>query len=182
MEKYKESLKEAITGEFNAILKYKKYSEIAEKENFPNIAYLFKALAAGEQIHFDNHKRALKEAFEPESKDFSPGTTLENLKDALGGETWEFKDMYPQLMKSIKRDGSTEGLVAKLSMEWAKETEKTHAEVLQHAIGLMEAGNDFQGDKLWVCDACGNLYVGEKPNELCPVCKHDPFHYKEVPR
>lgn len=177
-----DNLHVAITGEFNAIQKYIKFAEIAEAENMPNVAYIFKALISGEMIHLANHKRALGEDFTPELKDFEPGKTLENLKTAFAAETWEYKEMYPSLIKSIKKENSEKGKIAKLSMNWAKDVEITHAEVLRLVISYVEQNNDFDlaGKKLWVCQACGNLFIGNIPNKMCPVCKHGSIFYKEV--
>ncbi len=175
-------LKESITGEFNAIQKYNKFAEIARKENLPNIAYLFKGLIAGEMIHFSNHKRALGEDFEPKKEDFKIGTTLENLKTAFGGETYEYKEMYPSFIKANKKEMKTQiGKLANLSMNWAMDVEVTHAVTLMKAINMLEnEKSDFIAGEIWVCAACGNLVIGEKPNEICPICKHDPMFYKEV--
>jgi len=38
---------------------YIDYSRIAVKEKYPNIAYLFSALADSEKIHAENYKRML---------------------------------------------------------------------------------------------------------------------------
>ncbi len=172
----------AISGEHNAIQKYKKFAVIAETENLPNVAYIFKALVSGEMIHLANHKRALGKEFNPEIKDFESGSTLENLKTAFTAETWEYKKMYPSLIKSIKKDNSEWGKIAKLSMNWAKNVEITHAAIIQLVISYVENGNDFDldGKKLWVCQACGNLFIGDNPNKVCPVCKHSADFYIEV--
>ena len=165
-----------------AIQKYNKFAEIAEADHMPNVAYLFKALVNGEMIHLANHKRALGEKFFPELQNFEPGNTLENLKTAVAAETWEYKEMYPSLIKSIKKENSEKGKIAKLSMTWAKDVEITHAEVLRLVISYGETENDFDldGKKLWVCQACGNLFIGDDPNKICPVCKHSAEFYKEV--
>lgn len=177
-----DNLHVAITGEFNAIQKYIKFAKIAEAENLPNVAYLFKALVSGEMIHLANHKRSLGEDFEPELKVFESGNTLENLKMAFIAETWEYEEMYPSLIKSIKKEKSEKGKIAKLSMNWAKNVEITHAEVLKLVISYVEQNMDINlGEKkLWVCQACGNLFIGNIPDKLCPVCKHGPIFYKEV--
>ncbi|MHA1793006.1 MAG: rubrerythrin family protein [Promethearchaeota archaeon] len=174
MEKYKESLREAITAEFNAIQKYRKYAEVAEKEGYPRVAFLFKALIQGENIHLRNHARALGEDFSPELQDFKVGTTMENLVDAMKGEWNEYKKMYPSLMDKFKREMKNfDAKVAQLSMRWAKNVEKHHSEVLARAIERLKNGKDFDEVNLWVCKACGNLFVGNEPAEMCPVCKHN---------
>lgn len=181
MELTKKALKEAITGEFNAIQKYIKYQEVALKENFPKIAYLFKSLIVGETIHLKNHKKALGEDFEPKIKDFKIGTTKENVLDALNGETWEYEDMYPGLIKDMKKDMKEEyAQVANLSLRWAKDVEFNHAKALTLALANLNDGKDFEADKLWVCLVCGNLIISNKPKEICPVCKHDPLFYVEL--
>ena len=80
-------LKEAITGEFNAIQKYKRFSEVAKEEGLSNASYLFNALIAGEMIHLANHKRALNSDFTPQLNSFEVGTTIENLKSASCGQS-----------------------------------------------------------------------------------------------
>jgi rubrerythrin len=182
MESFESSLKQAINGEANAIRKYLHFAEVAEQENMPNAAYLFKALATGEKIHLENHKRALGTAFTPEDQAFKTGTTLENLKDALDAETWEYEEMYPGLIKNIKGERSERGEIARLSMQWALGTEKTHAETLQKAVETVQQGKDCISVKYWVCIACGNLRDGDDLTGICSVCKHDARLYKEVER
>lgn len=181
MELTKKALKEAITGEFNAIQKYTKFQEIALKENLPKVAYLFKALIIGEKIHLKNHKKALGEEFEPILKDFKIGSTKENVLDALNVENWEYEEMYPGLIKDIKKEMKEEyAQVANLSLKWAKDVEFNHAKALSIALTNLNEGRDFEAEKLWVCKVCGNLIISDQPEEICPVCKHDPIFYVEV--
>jgi rubrerythrin len=182
MDTFESNLKVAINGEYNAVRKYQRFAEIAQKENMPNVAYLFKALVTGEKVHLENHKRALGKEFAPEDKAFETGTTLENLKAALATEKWEYEEMYPGLIKGTKRDRSERGEIARLSMQWALGTEKTHAMTLQKAIETVQQGKDYIDVKFWVCVACGNLRVGENLAGICSVCKHDTRLYKEVDR
>jgi rubrerythrin len=180
MDTFEMILQKAIAGEYNAIRKYLHFAEVAHRENMPNVAYLFKALATGETVHLENHKRALGTPFTPEDQAFETGTTLENLKAALATETWEYKEMYPGFIKKVKRERSEQGEIARLSMQWALGTEKTHSMTLQKAIEIVQQGNDYIKTKFWVCVACGNLRVGEDLAGICSVCKHDARLYKEV--
>ncbi len=174
------ALQEAISGEFNAIRKYKAYAEAARKEGFKNVEMLFKALVAGETIHLNNHKRALGTEFTPEEAKFTAGTSIENLTDALNGETWEFKEMYPGLIKKIKRPKNEDEEVTKLSFRWALDTEKHHAEVLAQALEFVTQGKDLPDARFYVCEVCGNLHMGDPPDDICPVCKHDVVFFNEV--
>ncbi|MFW6161015.1 MAG: ferritin family protein, partial [Acidobacteriota bacterium] len=51
------NLQEAFSGESQAHMKYLAFAEKAEKENFKNIARLFRANSYAEQIHAANHLR-----------------------------------------------------------------------------------------------------------------------------
>lgn len=180
MEEWKEFLKVAITGEFNAIRKYQAFSEQATAEGFHNVSVLFKAIAEGEKIHLKNHRRALGMDFDPEVNQVDIGTTENNLRQALDGETEEFKEMYPGFLKAMRRMKGESQAVTKLSMKWAKETEEHHAEILSEALQAVSSGKDYEVTKFWVCKVCGNLEVKDLPDDVCPVCKHDPKFYMEV--
>jgi rubrerythrin len=181
-EKTKKCLKAAITGEFNATLKYSEFSKVAAKEGHKNIAYLFQTLVVAENIHIKNHKRALGEDYSPESHDFDAKSTSDNVQAGIEGETYEFTEMYPGFLKEFQKETKEDyGKVAKLSMEWASKVEITHAEILKMALAALESGNDLKIDALYICRVCGNIILGE-PKELCPVCGHDIAFYQLVPR
>ena len=65
------------------------YARKAEKEGKLNAAKLFRATAEAETLH------ALRQ-FEIAGK---IGSTADNLKDAIAGETFEHKEMYPRICK-----------------------------------------------------------------------------------
>lgn len=52
------NLRDAFAGESMAHMKYQIYSSIAEKEGFPNVAKLFKAIAYAELVHAQPPERA----------------------------------------------------------------------------------------------------------------------------
>lgn len=178
----KDVLELAIAGEKSAIKKYEIYMQKALQENLPNVAYLFKALIAAENVHVKNHQQALgseytKELAEIESNSTESNSTESNLKDSIKGETWEYKEMYPGFRKKIKREKKERiGKVVDLSFEWASDVEHTHAETLQMALEDVQHGNDFRYSEIYICKVCGNLRFNES-EEICPVCKHDGSFY-----
>lgn len=177
MELTADLLKKAITGEFNAILRYKKFAEIANQEGFKNTTYLFRTLVIAEHIHIKNHKKALGESYDPETKSFQSGKTLENVNSGIEGETWEFKTMYPGFIKQIeKADKSEMGELASLSMTWAKNVEYTHAALLKIALAALQTGKDLDIDEMYICKICGNI-VFNKPQDTCVVCGHDKLFF-----
>ena len=178
----KNALISALNGEHSAVKKYSEFAKIAQKENNPNIAYLFKSLVYAEKIHIKNHLNALKEDFTPTIEPHETGETAGNLNNAYLGEMYENKDMYPNLRKLIRKNlKSKEGKVADLSLRWAEEVELTHAQTLKMALKAVKKGMDFDISDIYVCRVCGNLILIE-PKSVCPVCGHDAKFYQQIKR
>ncbi len=154
MSKSEQSLKDAFAGESQANRKYLAYAERADAEGHPQVAKMFRAAAAAETVHAHNHLRALK----------GIGTTEENLRDAIAGETHEFKSMYPEMIEHAKAEGNKEAL---RSFTLANTVEKTHAGLYE---GMLNTLGSDQGDfAYYVCPVCGHT-AGKCAPEVCPVC------------
>ena len=150
-----ENLKYAFAGESQAYQKYLAFGEKAEKDGFPNIAKLFKTTAEAERIHASGHLKALD----------AIGSTLENLKAAIGGETHEFTDMYPPMYEQA----AAENHKAKKMFGYALEAEKVHAELYQKALEAVAEGKDLADINIYLCPICGHIELGTPP-EKCPIC------------
>ena len=154
MEKSIQNLKEAFAGESQANRKYLAFAEKAEKDGYPQVARLFRAAAAAETVHAHNHLKALK----------AIDATADNLKEAVAGETAEFREMYPAMIAAAQAEGHREAL---RSFEFANEVEKTHAQLFQKALANLEKKELVD---IFVCAICGHTVEGEPPDN-CPVCK-----------
>lgn len=151
----KENLKEAFAGESQANQKYRAFAKKAEHDGFPNIAKLFKTAAEAERIHAEGHLGALD----------GIGSTIENLKDAIGGETYEFKEMYPPMLEQAEKDNHK----AKRMFKYAVEAEDVHAQLYKLALAAAEQGKDLEQTEFYLCPVCGHIEFG-KPNDNCPIC------------
>jgi rubrerythrin len=60
MSKTEENLRDAFAGESQANRKYLAFAFTADKEGYPQVAKLFRAIAEAETIHAHNHLKALK--------------------------------------------------------------------------------------------------------------------------
>ena len=174
MKKSAKCLKSSINGESTAVQMYTEFATVAVEEKFPIIATLFRALAHAETIHIKNHMSALRE---PEYKavleDYEINNTVENIKSAIAGETYEYKKMYPRFFKEIKTEqNSIYGKVALLSMQWSSKVEQNHAKTLKLAQKCINKGLDFTETDIYVCKVCGNLELS-KPSKPCTICGHD---------
>ncbi|APG26220.1 MAG: rubrerythrin family protein [Syntrophotalea acetylenica] len=152
--KTEQDLLEAFAGESQANRKYLAFAEQADKEGYPQVAKLFRAAAAAETVHAHAHLRALD----------GIKSTLENLKEAVGGETHEFKEMYPPMIKEAAAKGFK---AAERTFSYANEVEKVHAGLYEKA--LADLGQNVTCD-YWVCKVCGNTLEAE-PQDPCTVCK-----------
>ena len=154
MSQSEQNLKDAFAGESQANRKYLAFAEKADKEGYSQAARLFRAAAAAETVHAHSHLRALK----------GVGSTVDNLKEAVGGETYEFQTMYPPMIDTAKEEGHK---AAERSFSYANEVEKVHAALYQKALDNLE--NLAEAD-IQVCSVCGYTCEGEAPDE-CPVCQ-----------
>jgi len=163
------NLQEAFKGETTASAKYAAYSKKAEEEGYHEIALLFKAASTSENIHANNHKSVLKgggqkvPAITPE---FTVKSTLENLKDAIAGESYEVSTMYPEYMKKANQEGNQ---MALLSFNYAYKTEQKHKKFYEQALAALEAKNVKSLPSVYyVCPTCGNTYESTAP-ERCGI-------------
>jgi rubrerythrin len=154
MSKTMDNLKEAFAGESQANRRYLAFAKQAEKDSYPHLARLFRAVAAAETVHAHNHLRILG----------GIGSTLENLKDGIEGESYEIDSMYPGFIAEAGAEGEKRALN---SFKWAWEVEKEHQMLFQQA--LVEMGAEIAGLDIWVCPVCGSTHIGVRP-EKCPVC------------
>lgn len=153
MSKVMEHLKEAFAGESQANRKYLAFAKKADQEGYPMAARLFRAAAAAETVHAHAHLRVMG----------GIKSTRENLKEAIEGETHEFKSMYPAMIADAKAEGHTQ---AERSFNYANEVEKIHAQLYQKILDNLD--NQAMVD-VYICPVCGLTVEGEPP-EKCPIC------------
>jgi rubrerythrin len=151
----KENLKAAFAGESQANQKYRAFAKKAERDGFPNIAKLFKTAAEAERIHAEGHLGALD----------GIGTTVENIKEAIGGETYEYTEMYPPMLDQAEKDAHK----AKRMFKYAVDAEDVHAQLYKLALAAAEAGKDLEETEFYLCPVCGHIEFG-KPEDNCPIC------------
>jgi rubrerythrin len=147
-----ENLMAAFAGESQANRKYLAYSKKAEKDGNLNAAKLFKAASDAETLHALKH-------FEVAGK---VATTVDNLKDAVAGETHEYTEMYPDFVKIAEAEGNS---AAVLSFTFAMKAEEVHARLYQEALENLD-----QADEIfyYLCPVCGN--IEKSIPEKCSIC------------
>lgn len=150
-----ENLQEAFAGESQANRKYLAFAKKADEEGYPQIAKLFRAAAAAETVHAHNHLRIMG----------GVKSTMDNLKAAIEGETFEYKKMYPEFISEANKEGNKD---AASSFDLANKVEEVHASLYKKALEDLASGKSRSLD-YFVCGVCGNTVEGSAPDK-CPIC------------
>ncbi|MGZ4845362.1 MAG: rubrerythrin family protein [Candidatus Angelobacter sp.] len=120
----------AMHGEAFAFAKYTMFAEQARKNGNTEVADLFEKTAKVEHLeHLREHAELAGVV----------GTDQENLKDAIKGEDYETKTMYPQFAREAKAAGDLEA--AKRFEEVGKD-EATHRDAFEHALTVLQAKHE----------------------------------------
>ena len=172
----------AFAGESQARNRYSYFASKAKKDGYVQISAIFEETANQEKEHA---KRLFKllEGGEVEIQAAFPagviGSTLENLKEAAGGENYEWTDMYPGFAKTAREEGFTE--IADI-FESIAVAEKQHEKRYLGLMANIEKGTVFKKDKpvRWSCRNCGYVYEGTTAPDLCPSCDHPQDHFEVV--
>jgi len=154
MSKTEQNLLEAFAGESQANRRYLAFSKQADREGYPKVARLFRAAAEAETVHAHAHLKNLG----------GIKKTAENLREAISGETHEFKEMYPAMIEDAKEEGNK---VAQKTFEYANAVEEVHAGLYKNALDNLDNPPDV--DCYYVCSVCGYTHENEAPG-TCPVC------------
>jgi rubrerythrin len=118
-----QNLKEAFRGESQANRRYLYFAQRADIEGQADIAALFRSVSQGETGHAFGHFDFLAEVADPVTR-VAVGSTTDNLKSAIEGETYEYTEMYPGFARTARDEGFEE--IAEW-LETLARAEKSHA-------------------------------------------------------
>jgi rubrerythrin len=170
----------AFSGESQARNRYTYFASQAKKDGYVQMSSIFEETAAQEKEHA---KRLFKllEGGEVEITGAFPagviGSTLENLKEAAGGEHYEHTEMYPGFAKTAREEGFED--IAKI-FEAIAVAEKQHEKRYLDLAANIEADRVFtRGDSVtWRCRNCGYLHEAGGAPASCPACAHPRDHFE----
>jgi rubrerythrin len=170
----------AFAGESQARNRYTYFASQAKKDGFVQISDIFTETADQEKEHA---KRLFKllEGGEVEVQAAFPagiiGKTADNLKEAAGGENYEWTDMYPSFAKVAREEGQDD--IAKI-FESIAVAEKQHEKRYLALMANIKNGKVFKKDKpvVWRCRNCGYLHEGVEAPDECLACAHAQAHFE----
>ncbi len=190
MEKTIVNLAKAFVGESQARNRYTIYAKIAKKEGYEKISAIFLETAEQEREHakwlfrlINQLKQKLgEEQYNPINIDAevptTHGTTIDNLKSAIAGETHEYTSMYPDFATIAEQEGLTDISNRLKSIAVA---EKHHKERYVKLLTELENKTMFKKDSevTWVCRNCGFVHTGTDAPEECPSCSHPQAYFEK---
>ena len=189
MEETIKNLAKAFIGESQARNRYTMYSKIAKNEGYEQLAEIFLLTAENEREHAKWLYRLIdqlkKEAGEQigdiiveSTVPMVLGNTIDNLKEAIAGENYEYTEMYPCFAGVAEKEGFKDIADRLRAIAVA---ERHHEERFKLILEEIEKGTVFEKEEevVWVCRKCGYVHKGKTPPEKCPSCSH-PKNYFEV--
>jgi rubrerythrin len=165
--KTEQNLKAAFAGESQARNKYTYFAQVARKEGYHYIAKILDETAENERRHAKDEFTLLG----------GIGDTAANLQEAIGGEHYETREMYPQFAKEAEEEGNM--AAAALFRQIAK-IEAHHRDRYRKLLEMVKNGTVFTREKpiKWKCGVCGYIHEGTEPPAKCPCCKHPKEYYE----
>ncbi len=128
-----ENLKYAFAGESQANRRYLYFASKADVEGYNDVSAVFRSTAEGETGHAHGHLEYLEQCGDP-ATGLPMGSTADNLKTSIAGETHEYTDMYPGMARSAREEGFAE--IADWFETLAK-AERSHANRFQRAFDAL---------------------------------------------
>lgn len=163
------NLMSAFDGESKASTKYRIYAMKAREDGYEQIGNIFDETAGNEREHAEIWMKLLHGGEIP--------PTLENLKEAVIGEHYEWTKMYRDYANTARKEGYTQ--IADL-FEGVAKIENHHDGRYEKLIRNIETDTVFckPEEYVWICLNCGNLIWGECAPEICPVCRYPQGYYQ----
>jgi rubrerythrin len=144
---------EAFVGEAKAYQRLLMFAKRAEEEELPQIAHLFRAVAAAEGVHSRRHFALLE----------SVSDTQTNLERAFQSENAVNGVHYLRMLQEAEQDGEESAI---LVFSQARDVEEEHANLYKRALNDVIAQRSTE---YYVCTVCGHVSEREAP-ENCPIC------------
>ena len=137
------------------------------------IAYICSNLAkACEKQYLEKEQSLFQDLADYYEKQIEPEkSTLKEVKENIQTE-------LNSMNEATNKADEKEDRGTKRVLTWATKTSNMMKIVLDN---YEEKGIDYiKNTKIWVCDICGFIYVGDEPPKICPVCKVPSLKILEV--
>jgi len=174
-----QNLQRALNGERNAHSRYLAFAEKANQEGYGAVASLFRAAAAAEEVHGNNHDQTIRDLGGTPDVRLETSvvkSTRENLEAAIKGESYEYQTMYPGFIAEARKDAYAPAIA---TLSQAKNTEVEHARLFSEALNNLDGLKGSSARPYYVCSICGFTTV-DLNFEKCKNCFKPKEKYKAV--
>ena len=136
------------------------------------IAYVCSNLAkACEKQYLEEEKKLYLELFEYFKSNEAKSGELSDLGVMFDSDIKLLNDAF-NLANAYEDSG------AKRVLTWATKTTNIINTIVKN---YNEKGIEYiKNNKIWVCDICGFVFIGDNPPQVCPICKVPNFKILEV--
>ncbi|MBN1485596.1 MAG: rubrerythrin family protein [Chloroflexia bacterium] len=164
-EETNQNLYTAFVGEAKAYFRLMAYAQKAAAEELPQIARLFRAVAAAEAVHARRSLELLGEVVVKDSET--------NLQASFEREEKAAGLYYPKFIRQAEEEGERR---AAISFSHSRDVDEQHAGLYKRALDhlITDTTNVYH-----VCQTCGYVAEGEPPDE-CPICGVGREHFQAV--
>lgn len=183
----KQNLARAFAGECQDGARYQFLASQAEEEGYEYMKTIFKTHAKNEMAHAKKFYTLLTDNCSTKQKNieicggypFTTGTLLECIKDAIGAETSQTENVYPEFAKVAKEEGYED--IAK-SFLFAGSVENCHKLMLEQIYTKLKGKKLYKSPTAikWKCSNCGFEHTAKSAWGVCPSCDM-PQGYVEIP-
>jgi rubrerythrin len=137
---------------------------IVSMSNSDGLSAVFSNLAkASEKQHLPESSALLSQLAERFTGGDTPGDDLSELRDHLVADV---ENWYPAVNKG-GTDSSDRGVLR--AARWGEKVTKAQRGLIDR---YASKGEELLADAdLYICEACGFIFVGTQAPEICPVCK-----------
>ena len=139
------------------------FAKKAEEEELPQIAHLFRAVAAAEGIHSRRHFAMLESVAE----------TQTNLERSFQSENTVNGIHYPAMVREAEEEGEA---AVSVVFSQIRDVEAFHANLYKRALNNLIAQ---RSTAYYVCTVCGYVAEREAP-ENCPVCNAPKSSFEKI--
>ncbi len=157
------NLYDAYTGESKAVTRLRAYAAKADKEDYPEMARLFRAIAESENIHAYNSLKFMDIIKDTET----------NLQESLAREEKIAQVAYDGFIQQALDDDKQ---AIATTFTYSRDVEARHEKLYEQALQHMVSEDN---PAYFVCEVCGYVADTVIP-EACPVCQAPPEKFFEV--
>lgn len=137
------------------------------------IAYICSNLAkACEKQYLENEQKMFQDLYEYfDKKIVAKEGNINDVSEKIDNDINMFNEAS-KVADEVNDSG------AKRVITWATKTSNIIKNILSK---YQNNGVDYiKNTKIWVCDICGFVYIGNEPPKICPICKVPNFKILEV--